>query len=366
MHFPLLFRKGQINKIIFKNRAMVAPMTRISASETGMPGNRMKRYYADFARGGFGAIVTEGMYVDQAWSQTYAFQPGIVNTEQAMGWKGVVQDVKAAGAVIIGQLIHAGALSQHNIYRDTTVAPSAIQPQGQQLTFYHGKGTYQVPHALDEQQIQDVIRAFADSAERAVTQAGFDGVEIHAANGYLLDQFFTDYMNQRTDRWGGDIKARLGLTLEVIKAVRTRIGRNVILGVRISQGKVNDYHHKWAEGEDGAIKVFRSLQEVGVDYIHITEYRSLEPAFSHNQRSLVQIAREAAPSITIIANGGLDNGELAEQQLGSCADYVAIGKAALANHDWPTRVEKGLPLRDLAANVLAPIAEIKEFELEHY
>ncbi len=358
-----LFTAGTINGVLFNNRAMVAPMTRISASETGVPGEIVQHYYASFARGGFGAVISEGLYVDQAWSQTYAFQPGIVTEEQVAGWRKVVKAVQQDGARFIAQLIHGGALSQANIYRDTTVAPSAVQPVGQQLGFYHGQGAYALPQAMNSDQIAAAIDAFAASAERAVKQAGFDGVEIHAANGYLLDQFLTDYTNQRTDRWGGDIAARLSLTLEVIKAVRARIGTDVILGVRISQGKVNDFHHKWKEGKAGAATVFALLQAAGVDYIHVTEYQAWQPAFSDGEQTFADIAHEAAPDTVLVVNGGLDNGELAEAQLAACADFVAIGKAALANHDWPTRVAQGETLRALPDNVLSPVASIKQSEI---
>ncbi|WP_380178716.1 NADH:flavin oxidoreductase [Kalamiella sp. sgz302252] len=361
MH-SLLFKAGQINRIAFKNRLLVAPMTRISASETGVPGEVMQRYYASFAQGGFGGVITEGIYIDSAWSQTYAFQPGIVSDEQVAGWRAVTEAVKKAGSVVIAQLIHGGALSQANRHRANTVGPSAIKPRGQQMAFYYGKGEYAVPEAMNEQQIQEVIASFADSAQRAVAEAGFDGVEIHGANGYLLDQFFTDYQNQREDSWGGSLENRLRLTLEVIRAVRAKIGREAMLGVRISQGKVNDFHHKWQEGEAGALRVFRLLEEAGVDYIHVTEYQAWQPAFANNQRSLAELARAGAPNTVIIANGGLDNGELAAEQLKASADYVAIGKAALANHDWPLRVDQGEALRPLAENVLSPVATIKEDE----
>lgn len=364
MPYPSLFRHGQINQTTLHNRILLAPMTRISAAEDGVPGETMRRYYTRFARGGFGALITEGIYVDQAWSQTYQCQPGIVNDRQVAAWREIVHDVRRAGSAIIAQLIHAGALSQANIWRDNTVAPSAVQPKGQQLAFYHGNGDYPLPEAMSEEQIQQVIRSFADSAGRAIAEAEFDGVEIHAANGYLLDQFFTDYTNKRTDRWGGDIAARLALTLEVIHAVRSKIGQHATLGVRISQGKVNDFHHKWQEGERGAREVFRLLQEAGVDYIHVTEYRAWQPAFSDSPLSLVEIARQAAPDTVIIANGGLDNGELAEQLLQQGADFVAIGKAALANPDWPLRVNAGETLQDLPADILAPIANIKPGETQ--
>lgn len=362
MHYSSLNHAASINGTAFKNRVMVAPMTRISASETGVPGKSMQDYYTRFARGGFGAVITEGIYIDEAWSQTYAFQPGIVNEEQLSGWKDIVASIHNAGARIIAQLIHAGALSQKNIYRTDTRGPSAIKPKGKQLEFYHGSGDYRTPVALTEEQIQDIITSFADSAEQAVSKAGFDGVEIHAANGYLLDQFLTDYTNHRTDKWGGPLENRLAITLEVIRAVRRKIGTENLLGVRISQGKVNDFHHKWKEGESGARTIFGLLADAGVDYIHITEYKSWLPAFENGQKSLVEIARESAPDTVIIANGGLDDGALAEKLLGMGADFVSIGKAALANPDWPERVSAGLPLRDLPDDILSPIADIKEKE----
>jgi 2,4-dienoyl-CoA reductase-like NADH-dependent reductase (Old Yellow Enzyme family) len=237
-----------------------------------------------------------------------------------------------------------------------------VKPKGQQLEFYYGSGEYRTPRTLSEEQIRDIISSFADSAERAVSEATFDGVEIHAANGYLLDQFLTDYTNQRTDGWGGSLENRLAITLEVIRAVRGKIGAEKTLGVRISQGKVNDFHHKWKEGEAGARKIFGLLADAGVDYIHVTEYKSWLPAFENSDKSLVELAREAAPETIIIANGGLDDGETAEKLLSMGADFVSIGKAALANPDWPRKVGSGLPLHDLPGDILSPVADIKEKE----
>ena len=178
MRHASLFEATFINRTLFRNRIMVAPMTRISASETGVPGEKMQDYYLRFARGGFGAIITEGIYIDQAWAQTYAFQPGIVNEEQLSGWKDIVEKAHQSGARVIAQLIHAGALSQKNIYRPDSAGPSAVKPKGLQLEFYHGSGEYSTPRALSEEQIRDIISSFADSAERAVSDAKFDGVEI--------------------------------------------------------------------------------------------------------------------------------------------------------------------------------------------
>ena len=125
-----------------KNRLSVAPMTRISATQDGRATETMTRYYERFARGGFGTVITEGIYTDQAFSQGYIHQPGMTDEAQANAWKPVVNGIKAHGALAIAQMMHAGAISQGNRFRDGTVGPSAVQPKGEQMTFYHGKDRY--------------------------------------------------------------------------------------------------------------------------------------------------------------------------------------------------------------------------------
>ena len=285
-----LFAPIVINGHTIKNRLAVAPMTRISATADGRASETMARYYERFAQGGFGAVSTEGIYTDQAFSQGYANQPGMSDDTQAQAWKPVVAGIRTHGALAIAQLMHAGALSQGNRYRDTTLGPSAIQPKSEQMVFYHGKDRYAVPEAMTEEQIADAISGIAQSAGRAITLAGFDAIEIHGANGYLLDQFLTDYTNTRTDRWGGTTYNRVRLILETFKAVRAEVGAKVTVGVRISQGKVNDYQHKWAAAERDAEIIFGSLGEVGADFIHVTEYAAWQPAFAPGGPSLMRLA----------------------------------------------------------------------------
>lgn len=358
-----LFSAGNIGKVALKNRLVVAPMTRVSASEDGVAGERMKAYYEDFARGGFGLVISEGIYIDRKWSQTYAFQSGLTSQEQAAGWRKITNAIHQQDGRIFAQIQHSGALSQGNYFLDGSVAPSAIRPVGQQLAFYRGEGEYPLPRELTENDIQDIISSFADAASYAVYDAGFDGVEIHGANGYLLDQFFTDYTNQRSDRWGGDIAGRLRLSLHVIQAVKQRLGKDIPVGIRISQGKVNDFFHKWANGEDDARVVFTLLAESGIDYLHLTEYEAWQPAFADNPLSLVELARKYAPQLTIMANGSLHDEARAQQVLEMGADFIALGRGALANHDWPNRVAGGETVRDFDNAILGPIADIKDSEL---
>jgi 2,4-dienoyl-CoA reductase-like NADH-dependent reductase (Old Yellow Enzyme family) len=358
-----LFAPIDTNGLTVKSRLAVAPMTRITATEDGRATETMTRYYERFARGGFGTVITEGIYTDQAFSQGYLHQPGMTDAAQANAWKPVVNGIKAHGALAIAQMMHAGAISQGNRFRDSTVGPSAIQPKGTQMTFYHGKDRYALPAALTEEQIADAIAGFAGSAARAIEIAGFDAIEIHGANGYLLDQFLTDYANNRTDRWGGATENRVRLIVETFKAVRAKLGAEVPVGVRISQGKVNDYHHKWADKERDAEIIFGSLADAGADFIHVTEYEAWQPAFAEGGPSLMRLAKRYAPKAVILANGSLHNIERAVAALDDGADIVTIARGALANPDLPKRLSDRAALNEFDPAILGPIANIKEAEL---
>ncbi|WP_338665338.1 NADH:flavin oxidoreductase [Pararoseomonas sp. SCSIO 73927] len=358
-----LFRPLALGGLILPNRLAVAPMTRVSAGEDGHATERMTRYYERFARGGFGMVVTEGLYTDQEYSQGYRFQPGLSDDGQAESWRPVVRGVRAHGALAVAQLMHAGAISQGNRFREGTVGPSAVQPKGRQMAFYYGRDSYPVPSAMTDGQIADAIAGFGAAAARAVGMAGFDGIEIHGANGYLLDQFLTEGTNAREDRWGGDTRRRVGLILEVLKEVRGRIGAAVPVGVRISQGKVNDFFHKWRNGEADAEAVFGSLADAGVNHIHVTEFEAWRPAFSDTGPTLVHLARKHAPRAVIIANGSLHDAGRAVLALEDGADIVALGRGALANPDLPGRLAARSPLREFDPAILGPIADIKDREL---
>lgn len=358
-----LFAPWQLNGLDLSNRLAVAPMTRISATPEGMPTDMMARYYERFARGGFGLVITEGIYTDQAYSQGYANQPGLSDLEQAKGWRPVVDAVHAAGGKIVAQLMHAGALAQANRFRSETVGPSAIRPKGLQLAFYLGDGPFRLPRAMSEADIAEAIEGFTRAATFAIEVAGFDGVEIHGANGYLLDQFLTDYSNLRSDTWGGAIGQRVRLSAEVARAVRQAVGGAVPVGMRISQGKVNDFTHKWAEAEAGAEVVFGALADTGLDYIHVTEFEAWRPAFDNDGPSLVSLARKSAPELTIIANGSLHDPVRAEQVLRDGADLIALGRGALANPAWLRLVAEGGVLQSFDRALLSPLGNIKPCEL---
>lgn len=225
-----------------------------------------------------------------------------------------------------------------------TSLPTTLPDSCDQMAFYYGKGKYPVPAAASDAEIAEAIEGFANAARLATEVSGFDGVEIHGANGYLLDQFFTDYTNQRTDRWGGDVKNRAALILEVVNAVKKTVKPGAAIGVRISQGKVNDFHHKWAEGEKAAEVIFGALADAGVDYIHVTEFEAWKPAFEGGSDSLAKLAKKYAPNTTILTNGSLHDLDRSVELLENGADVIAFGRGALANPDLPNLVQRGEPL----------------------
>ncbi|MGW9019060.1 NADH:flavin oxidoreductase, partial [Priestia megaterium] len=236
---------------------------------------------------------------------------------------------------------------------------------GEQLEFYGGEGPFPLPKEATKEDILEVINGFIHSAKLAKS-AGFDGIEIHGANGYLLDEFLTDYTNKRTDEYGGSTENRVRLLVEVSKAVREAVGPDFTVGIRISQGKVNDYEHKWAGKEKDAEIIFGQLGQAGLDYIHVTEYEAWKPAFSTDGdtgASLVSLAKKYG-KIPVIANGHLEDPERASEMVQKeGADVVTLGKGALANHDWVNKVKNGKPLAEFdPEKVLRPDATIKDFE----
>lgn len=351
-----LFEPLRIARLDLRNRLAVAPMTRVSATERGHATARMADYYGTFADGGFGLVITEGLYTDRSWSQGYLFQPGLADAAQAEAWKPVVRRVHDGGARIIAQLMHAGALSQGNRFRSDTRGPSAVRPLGMQLAFYRGAGEYRVPGEMTGAEIGAAVAGFASAAARA-REAGFDGVEIHSANGYLLDQFLTEGVNRRTDEYGGDVANRLRITLETAHAVRAAVGPDFAVGVRSSQGKVNDFVHKW-RGREEAAAIYRMLGALPIDYVHTTEFEAWRPAFGDAGMSLAALARHHA-RLPVIANGSLhDPARAAGLVAAHDVDMVALGRGALTHADWPRRVADGAPLAEFDRRILAPLADL--------
>ncbi|GAB3711474.1 NADH:flavin oxidoreductase [Amycolatopsis oliviviridis] len=344
--------------LALRNRYAVAPMTRVSAAPDGTPTGEMADYYAEFARGGFGLVFSEGIYPDTAASQGYLNQPGLARDEHVAGWRVVTAGVRAAGGRMIAQLMHAGAISQGNPHQDHTVGPSAVQPRGEMMPAYGGSGPWGAPRELTTAEIDDVVDGFAAAARRA-REAGFDGVEVHAANGYLLDQFLTDYTNRRTDSYGGPVAGRIRLTARVVTAVAEAVPE-LVTGVRLSQTKVNDFTYRWPGGRDDAEVIFAAVAEAGADYLHIaSEGRNwLETAKLAGGGTITALAREVT-GLPVVANGGMHDLTQAREVLdGGHADLLSLGHGALANPDLPARVAAAEPLAGFDRAMVSPTVTV--------
>lgn len=332
----------RLGALRLRNRAVVAPMSRVSTAGDGVPTAAMAEYYTRFAAGGFGLITTEGTYTDAEFSQAYPDQPGIVTGRQIEGWRAVTGAVHAAGGAIALQLMHAGALLQGNRHSGGSIAPSAVQPKGVKMSSYGGgDGPFAVPVAATHADIRRILGGFAAAAERA-RLAGFDAVEIHGANGYLIDQFLTDYTNRRDDEYGGDPAGRVRFAVEVVEAVRAAVGPKFPVGLRLSQTKVNDSAYRWS-GAAEAATIFRAVGAAGVDYLHLaSEGRDWsETAVLDTGDTITRVARSVT-GLPVIANGGMHGPDLARTVLDDGhADLVALGRGALANPDWPQVVAEG-------------------------
>lgn len=337
------------------NRAAVAPMSRVSTAGDGLATDEMASYYAEFAAGGFGLIITEGTYTDHAYSQAYPNQPAIVTTRQIEGWRAVTTAVRAAGSRILLQLMHAGALAQGGQHRPGSIGPSLVAPKGTKMAAYGGgPGPFVMPVAATRADIAEILAGFAAAARNA-RAAGFDGVEVHGANGYLIDQFLTTYTNQRDDEYGGCAANRVRLAAEVLSAIRGAVGPGFPVGIRLSQTKVNDLDYRWPGGAAEAEIVFQAaVARAGADYVHLaSEGRDwLETATLDTGVTITQLARDVT-GLPVIANGGMHEPARAASLLSDGhADLVAIGRGALANPDWPKRVAQGRGLDEFDSAAL--------------
>ncbi|MER6812622.1 NADH:flavin oxidoreductase [Spirillospora sp. NPDC000708] len=350
---------GRIGDLRTANRLAVSPMTRVSAGPEGTPTPEMAAYYTEFARGGFGLVLTEGIYTDAVYSQSYLNQPGLVSARHVAAWRDVTEGVHEAGSLIVAQLMHAGALSQGNAHRDDTIGPSAVRPLGVMMPEYGGTGRWPVPREMGSADIEEAVAGFAAAAVNA-REAGFDGVEIHAANGYLLDQFLTDYTNLREDSYGGPVANRVRLTAEVVEAIRAEVGPDWCVGVRLSQTKVNDFRYRWPGGVHDGEVIFAALAEAGATYLHIaSEGRNwIETAELEGGLTITGQARRVT-GLPVIANGGMHDAGLSAQVIGDGhADFVSVARGALVNPDLPRRLAEGAELERFDRTLLEPMVTL--------
>ncbi|GAB3334915.1 NADH:flavin oxidoreductase [Larkinella ripae] len=327
-------------------------MTRISATPEGVPTPDMGDYYEAFARGGFALLISEGVYTDAIASICNPNQPSIVTRHQVSGWRSITDRVKKYPTVFVCQLMHAGALSQ---VLEHTLAPSAVQPLGKPSASSGGNPHFALPRAMTLSDLKTAVAGYVQAARNAAA-AGFDGVEIHGANGYLPDQFITAYTNQRTDPYGGSVANRFRFLAEIIAGIRAAVPSGFVVGLRLSEGKVNNLAYRWEEGPDMAEALFAEVKKAGPDYLHIAAegggwQRECRYA---DGRSSTGIARQLL-DCPVIANGGLHDLTLAQSLLtNGHGDLLAIGRYAIANPDFPTKILRNEPLVPFQPGMIKP------------
>ncbi|WP_417566447.1 NADH:flavin oxidoreductase [Marinobacter sp.] len=351
-----VMQSKKFKSIQVPNRFALAPMTRTSAEPDGTPNSLMADHYEGYAKGGFGLVITEGTYTDDKASQGYANQPGIINDAQIAGWKTIVDRVHAAGSKIVVQLMHAGAQFQANRYTDQPLGPSEVIPKGAPLGFYGDQTEWKFPKAMTKADILAAIDGFAQSATNAKA-AGFDGIEIHGANGYLLNQFLSTHFNRREDEYGGPMENRLRLLVEVVRAVREAVGEGFTVGIRLSQGTVTDPDYQLPEGESGFRQIVEAVRDAGADFVHTTDGDVNRKHFIEGDQSLASVAA-SVEGIELIINGNIDetNCQVVANQFPGA--LLAVGKKALANPDFVQRLKDGKEIADIDFAMLQPKATI--------
>lgn len=320
------------------NRVVMAPMTRGRASADHVPSPLAPLYYAQRATAGL--IVTEASHVSSG-AAGFPNTPGIHRADQAAAWARVAQAVHARGGQIMLQLWHAGRISHPaNLPPGMLpVAPSAVAPRGQIFT-PEGRLPFVTPRSLTTAEIQDVVAQFAAAARLALS-IGFDGVDIHAANGYLIDQFLRDGSNRRADGYGGRPENRARLLIEIAEAVCRECGPERV-GVRLSPlHGGNDMHDSDPAGTFGCAA--KELNRLGVGYLHVVEPGPGHPSASEVGQRLVGLVRQVYRG-TLIVDGGCDLASAEAALLAADADLVAFATPFIANPDLVERLAWDLPL----------------------
>lgn len=352
-----LFRPFRSEKLQLPNRIVMAPMTR-SASPGNIPNARVSDYYRRRAAGGVGLIITEGTCINHPAAHGFADVPNFFGEEALAGWQRVVEAVHAEGGKIAPQLWHVGAVRE-----------AGIEPGGD--TPGYGPSGMSMPgqvtgHSMTQRDIDEVIAAFAEAAVNA-RDIGMDAIELHGAHGYLIDQFFWQATNQRRDQYGGDLRQRSRFAIELIRAVRAAAGPDMPIIFRFSQFKQQDYAARLVDSPQALDAFLAPLTDAGVDIYHCSTRRFWEPEFADSPLGLAGWTQKLTgkPAIAV-GSVGLDSDFLVEGDGFKPAtpdnsfdklydrlarnefDLVAVGRALIANADWPQLLRRG-QLDQLAA-----------------
>ncbi|WP_212785581.1 alkene reductase [Ferrigenium kumadai] len=332
-----LFTPAALGKLQLKNRIVMSPMTR-SRAIGNVPNELMAKYYG--MRAGAGLIITEGTSPSPN-GLGYARIPGMYSDAQVQGWRLVTDAVHRDGGLIFIQLMHTGRVSHPaNMPAGTRIlAPSAIAAPGTMWTDSDGPQPQPAPVEMSEADIDHAIAEYAHSAKRAI-EAGFDGIELHGANGYLIDQFLNTASNKRADRWGGSIENRIRFAVEVARACAAAIGAERI-GMRVSPYGVFNGMAPDAEMDAMYERLMAELSGIGLAYIHVVDHSSMgAPEVS----PVIKAKIRAGFKGKYILSGGYDlaraNADLDAQR----GDLVAFGRPFLANPDLVEKLRNGSPL----------------------
>ncbi|PZQ27952.1 MAG: alkene reductase [Ectopseudomonas oleovorans] len=356
MSINKLFSPTRIGPYDLRNRIVLPPLTRSRSSQPGnIPNDLMATYYRQRASAGF--MVTEGTQIEPR-GQGYAWTPGIHSQEQIEGWKKVTEAVHAEDGVIFAQLWHVGRVSHTSLQPngDAPVAPSALPARSVKVFIETGPGTGTLadpsePRALSTAEVKELVQLYATAARNAL-EAGFDGVELHCANGYLVNQFISAHTNCRTDEYGGSLQNRLRFLREITHAVADVVGADR-LGVRFAPlfastdelrvylGLLEDNPH------ETYIEAVKVLEEIGVAYLSLAEADWDEaPELPATFRNAV---REVFSGRIIYAGRYTAERAVAAIDAG-WADLIAFGRPFIANPDLPQRIANGWPLNPVDAS----------------
>ncbi|KAI3597132.1 NADH:flavin oxidoreductase, Old Yellow Enzyme family [Cupriavidus necator H850] len=324
-----LFTPVHIGRHIAPNRLVMAPMTRSRADADGVPGDMTVTYYAQ--RASAGLIITEGVF-PSAMGKGYVNTPGIETEAQVAGWKKVTEAVHARGGRIFMQLMHCGRISHPSLLDGATpVAPSAIKPEGQAWT-PAGQVDFVTPRELSLAEIAGVIDEYRQATRRAI-DAGFDGVELHAASGYLPEQFLSSGSNHRQDQYGGSVEGRARFVLEVLAAMVAEVGADRV-GIKISP-EMNYNSITDATPQETYTYLVDKLRGQGLAYLHVALFGA-----TVDYHTLLRPRFDG----TYLIGGGLTQDSAAALLADGKADATVFGSAFLANPDLPERFRQGAAL----------------------
>jgi 2,4-dienoyl-CoA reductase-like NADH-dependent reductase (Old Yellow Enzyme family) len=335
---PLIFRSG----LRAHNRIVLAPLTNMQSEPDGSLGHAELRWLTSRAAGGFGVVTTCASHVARD-GQGWPGELGVYDDALLPGLSTLSAALHEQGAVAIVQLFHGGLRADRALIGTTPWSASDVDGA----------------RAATDQDITRVIGQFADAAERARV-AGFDGVEIHGAHGYLFTQFLSATQNRRVDAWGGPLEHRARLLRETLRAVRARVGPQFTVGVRLSP---EDYGNARGLDLDESVQTARWLADDGADYIHLSLWHALANTAKRPEMHAIPLFRSAlSPDVCVLAAGAIWTREEAEQVLAKGADAVVLGRSAIVNAEWPLRAvdpawqprRPPMTIDELLANGLSP------------